>query len=53
MTDGVPSGLPEGAPEPEPLGATEADPEGEDETARGADAMPGIPQTGDEPFTDG
>jgi hypothetical protein len=47
--DEVPSGLPPGQPEEEPLGVPEATPEGEDEPARGADAMPGIPTDGDPP----
>lgn len=49
----TPSGLPdEDAPEADPLGVPEADPEGEGETRRGEDDMPGIP-TGGEPPTSG
>jgi hypothetical protein len=44
----APSGLPPDEPEEEPLGVPEADPDGEGEPARGADAMPGI-ATDDEP----
>lgn len=47
-----PSGLPDEASEGTPLGTTEAAPEGEGETPRGEDHMPGIP-TGGEPPTSG
>ena len=47
--DDTPTGLPEDAEEAEPLGPTEAEPEGEGDTDRGADAMPGIPTEGDPP----
>ena len=45
---GAPSGLP-GEREDEPLGVPEANPEGEGDTPRGADAMPGIPTEGEPP----
>ena len=45
----APSGLPDERHEADPLGVPEADPEGEGETARGADAMPGIPTGGEPP----
>jgi hypothetical protein len=47
--DDVPSGLPPDEPEEPPLGVPDAKPEGEDEPARGPDAMPGIPTEGDPP----
>ena len=47
--DPAPSGLPAEEPEEGPLGVPEARPEGEDEPARGADAMPGIPTEGEAP----
>jgi hypothetical protein len=48
--DDVPTGLPDDdAPEAEPLGPPDAEPEGEGETPRGEDAMPGIPTEGDPP----
>jgi hypothetical protein len=48
------TGLPdEDAPEPQPLGVPRADPDGEGETPRGSDAMPGIPPEGQEPPSDG
>ncbi len=46
--DGAPSGLP-GEHEDEPLGVPEASPEGEGDTPRGAEAMPGIPTEGEPP----
>ena len=48
-SDDAPSGLPPEEPEEAPLGVPEARPEGEDDPARGADAMPGIPTEGDPP----
>jgi hypothetical protein len=49
----APSGLPDtDAPEATPLGTTEEAPEGEGDTPRGEDHMPGIP-TGGEPPTSG
>jgi hypothetical protein len=46
----APSGLPpDQQQEEEPLGVPEARPEGEDEPARGPDAMPGIPTEGEPP----
>jgi len=49
-TQPAPSGMPDpDAPESEPLGVPEAEPEGEGETQRGADAMPGIPTEGEPP----
>jgi hypothetical protein len=45
----APSGLPPDQPEEEPLGVPEAAPEGDDDPARGADAMPGIPTEGEPP----
>jgi hypothetical protein len=47
--DDAPSGLPPEETEEAPLGVPEARPEGEDEPARGPDAMPGIPTEGDPP----
>ncbi|MDX6724814.1 MAG: hypothetical protein QOD73_3218 [Solirubrobacteraceae bacterium] len=47
--DDAPSGLPPDQAEEEPLGVPEAKPEGEDEPARGPDAMPGIPTDGEPP----
>ena len=47
--DEAPSGLPPDEPEETPLGVPDARPEGEDEPARGPDAMPGIPTEGDPP----
>ena len=47
--DDAPSGLPPGEPEEAPLGVPEARPDGEDETDRGPDAMPGIPTEGEPP----
>jgi hypothetical protein len=48
--DEAPSGLPpDQEHEEQPLGVTDADPDGEDEPARGADAMPGIPTEGEPP----
>ena len=44
-----PSGLPPDQPEEEPLGVRQAEPDGEDETPRGPEAMPGIPTEGDPP----
>jgi len=44
----APSGLPEEASD-QPLGVPEADPDGEGQTPRGADAMPGIPTEGEPP----
>ena len=46
----MPTGMPAGAdePEPEPLG-----PEDDDEGGEGADAMPGIPTEGDDPYSAG
>ena len=46
----APSGMPDDRPESDPLGVPEASPEGEDEPARGEDAMPGIPSEGEPPF---
>ena len=46
--DEAPSGLP-GTEEAEPLGVPEAHPEGEGDTPRGDDAMPGIPTEGEPP----
>ncbi len=46
--DTGPSGLP-GEREDEPLGVPEANPEGEGDTPRGAEAMPGIPTEGEPP----
>jgi hypothetical protein len=44
------TGLPdEDSPEPSPLGPTEARPDGEGDTPRGDDAMPGIPTEGEPP----
>ena len=45
----MPTGMPAGAdePEPEPLGA------GDEEEGEGADAMPGIPTEGDDPYSGG
>lgn len=48
-SDTPPTGLPDGADETEPLGVPDADPEGEGETPRGADAQPGIPTEGEPP----
>ena len=49
-TDPAPSGMPESdTPEADPLGVPEADPEGEGDTQRGTDAMPGIPTEGEPP----
>ena len=47
----MPSGMPAGAddPEPEPLGTGDR----EDEPEEGADAMPGIPTEGDDPYSGG
>ena len=45
----TPSGLPPDQPEEEPLGVPDSSPEGEDEPARGEDAMPGIPTEGEPP----
>jgi hypothetical protein len=47
--DDAPSGLPPEEPEEAPLGVPEARPDGEDDPARGPDAMPGIPTEGDPP----
>jgi hypothetical protein len=48
------SGLPDpDSPEPQPLGAVEGDADGEGEPSRGTGAMPGIPDEGVEPPTDG
>ena len=47
--DDVPSGLPPDEPEEGPLGVLEARAVGEDESDRGADAMPGIPSEGEPP----
>ena len=44
----APSGLPPDQPEESPLGVP-APHEGEDEPARGPEAMPGIPTEGDPP----
>ncbi len=38
----MPSGLPEDVEESTPMGGADADPEGEGDTPRGADAQPGI-----------
>ena len=46
--DEAPSGLPDGD-EAQPLGVPEARPEGEDDSERGEDAMPGIPTQGEPP----
>ena len=46
--DEIPTGLP-GDAESDPLGVPEADPEGEGDTPRGDDAMPGIPTQGEPP----
>lgn len=48
-SDEVPSGMPPDQDEADPLGVPEAVPEGEDEPARGEDAMPGIPTEGEPP----
>jgi hypothetical protein len=48
-TDDAPSGLPSEDAEEGPLGVPDARPEGEDEPARGPDAMPGIPTEGEPP----
>ena len=45
----APSGLPPDQPEEEPLGVPEAAPDGDDDPARGPDAMPGIPTEGETP----
>ena len=46
----MPTGLPEGADEPVPAGMDEEpDPDGEGATQRGEQAMPGIPEEGEEP----
>ena len=47
----MPTGMPgdEDAPEPEPLGPEDAG----DEADPGADAMPGIPTEGDDPYSAG
>jgi hypothetical protein len=47
----MPTGMPAGAdePEPEPLGPDDAN----DEPEKGADAMPGIPTEGDDPYSGG
>ena len=45
----VPSGLPPDQAEEEPMGVPAPSPEGEDEPARGPDAMPGIPTEGEPP----
>jgi hypothetical protein len=47
--DDSPSGLPPDEPEEAPLGVPEARPEGEDDPARGPDAMHGIPTEGEPP----
>jgi hypothetical protein len=44
-----PSGLPDQAEEATPLGTDDADPDGEGDRARGAEAMPGIPTGGEPP----
>lgn len=45
----APSGLPAGADEATPLGTDEESPEGEGDTPRGEDHMPGIPTEGEPP----
>jgi hypothetical protein len=45
----APTGLPEESTEEAPLGTTEESPEGEGDTQRGEDAMPGIPTEGEPP----
>jgi hypothetical protein len=45
----APTGLPDPAAEGAPLGTTEAAPDGEGETPRGEDHMPGIPTRGEPP----
>jgi len=43
----IPSGLAQEDSETPPLGGEEIDPEGEGETRRGEEAMPGIPTDGE------
>ena len=45
----APTGLPADADEATPLGTPEETPEGEGESPRGADHMPGIPTGGEPP----
>ena len=47
--DPAPTGLPEDALEGQPLGPPDADPDREDDSARGPEAMPGIPTEGEPP----
>lgn len=47
-----PTGLPADEPDDLPLGVDRADPDGEGDTRRGEDAMPGFPTDG-EPQTGG
>lgn len=43
----VPSGVAQEGSETPPMGGEEADPDGEGETRRGEEAMPGIPTEGE------
>ncbi|MDQ3770249.1 MAG: hypothetical protein M3370_12345 [Actinomycetota bacterium] len=43
----VPSGVAQEGSEPPPMGGEETDPEGEGQSRRGAEAMPGIPTEGE------